>query len=70
MISGGKFKTGHYSEISTVLVSTFQGGNGQSIEDIVDEVNEFTKDKAEIVILRLAHDLNTVRAPFLVHLRH
>ncbi|EJD48610.1 PLC-like phosphodiesterase [Auricularia subglabra TFB-10046 SS5] len=59
VISGGKFKTGHYSEIDAVLVSSFQGGNGEGLANIVAEVNDFTKDKAEIIVLRMSHDLNT-----------
>ncbi|KZW03717.1 PLC-like phosphodiesterase [Exidia glandulosa HHB12029] len=57
VISAGNFKTGHYSKIDAI--KSWQGGNGQSIQEIIDDLNGFTKDKAEVVILNFSHDLNT-----------
>ncbi|XP_024217793.1 uncharacterized protein [Halyomorpha halys] len=56
IISGGKFKTGHYSKIPGGF---WQGGNGQFIESIVNDINDFTRDHKEVVIISLSHSLNT-----------
>ena len=63
VISGGVFKTGHYSKINVdeIDFETAQGGNGESIESIIDAVNDFQHDKKELVILNLSHDWMTVR---------
>ncbi len=57
VISGGKYFTGHYSFIGAI--NSWQGANGQSIDHVVREINEFTRENAELVILNLSHDLNT-----------
>ncbi|MBM7131139.1 twin-arginine translocation signal domain-containing protein [Dyella mobilis] len=57
VISGGQYVTGHYSEISQL--NSWQGGNGQSIASIIDDVNTFTASNDELVILYLSHDLDT-----------
>lgn len=59
VISGGQFYTGHYSQISRLGVTTWQGANGQSIGSIVSDVNTFAAANRELVILYLSHDLNT-----------
>jgi hypothetical protein len=59
VISGGHFKTGHYSLIEKAGIRTWQGSNGQSIQSIINDVNNFTDHAAELVILDLSHDLNT-----------
>jgi len=56
VISAGEYYTGHYGH---VLDTTWQGANGQSIESIVNEVNDFTAKHKELVILNLSHTLNT-----------
>lgn len=56
VITGGQFATGHYSFIEN---TSWQGGNGQSIASIIDDVNTFTANNAELVILDLSHDLDT-----------
>ncbi len=56
-ISDGTFVTGHYSYISA-LGST-QGCNGQSIADIISDINSFTSDGAELIILSVSADINT-----------
>jgi hypothetical protein len=56
VISAGKYYTGHYGH---VMNTTWQGSNGQSIESIVNEVNDFTAKHKEIVILNLCNTLNT-----------
>jgi hypothetical protein len=57
VISDGKFVTGHYSYLDA-LVST-QGCNGQSIADIISDINSFTSGAAELIILGLGGDMNT-----------
>ena len=49
---------GHYAN-TNVKVIGWQGANGQSMEDAVSQINEFTKDKKEIIIFNLSHFLNT-----------
>jgi len=66
VIGGNRYVCGHYSKfdngnlpgwIQTLLgrvgfkFGTWQGGNGQFIDEIVEEVNKFTDRKAELVIL-------------------
>lgn len=57
VISDGEYVTGHYSYVSQI--GSWQGGNGQSMASIVQDVNEFTAANAELVVLYLSHDLNT-----------
>lgn len=57
VISAGNYKTGHYSKIDAI--NSWQGGNGEKIEDIINDINSFTQDKTELVILNFSHDLNT-----------
>ena len=59
VISAGQYVTGHYSRIEKFGIVTWQGGNGQSIDSIVSEINAFTAVNKELIILRLSHDLNT-----------
>ncbi|MCP4108618.1 MAG: hypothetical protein GY749_24230 [Desulfobacteraceae bacterium] len=56
VISSGKYYTGHYSDVP---VAGWQGANGQSIDSIVSEINQFTNTQRELVILYLSHDLDT-----------
>lgn len=58
VISRGQYFTGHYSQISDFFGS-WQGGNGQSIDEIVSNINAYTASSSELVILSLSHDLNT-----------
>jgi hypothetical protein len=57
VISAGQYVTGHYSEISEL--NSWQGGNGQSIQSIINDVNTFTASNNELVVLYLSHDLDT-----------
>jgi len=57
VISAGQYFTGHYGDLP--LVDAQAGANGQSIQSVIDDVNMFTKDNNELVILYLSHDLNT-----------
>jgi len=55
-IGGGEYYTGHYGKIFDL---TYQGARGQSIQDIINDVNNFTSNNNELIILDLAHDFNT-----------
>ncbi|KAI9866105.1 MAG: hypothetical protein M1813_001666 [Trichoglossum hirsutum] len=55
VIASGGFATGHYSDVSGV----WQGGNGQSIDDIISRINSFLDRNQELVILSLSHTLDT-----------
>ncbi|KAF6797567.1 PLC-like phosphodiesterase [Colletotrichum sojae] len=57
VVSGGRYFTGHYSDTRSVL--GWQGANGESIAEIVREVNEFTAEHAELVVVDLSHAIDT-----------
>lgn len=59
VISAGQYVTGHYSLIDKAGVKTQQGGNGQSVAEIIEQINTFTQDNAELIVLNLSHDMNT-----------
>ncbi len=52
-----RFMTGHYSYVD--ITGGHQGGNGQSILSIVDDINKFTSNNKELIILEISHSLNT-----------
>ncbi|CAH1391060.1 unnamed protein product [Nezara viridula] len=53
--NGGDYLTGHYTHIK----GSWQGGNGQSISSIITDLNAFTKNHNELIIIKLSHSLNT-----------
>ncbi|KAK6534994.1 hypothetical protein TWF281_006293 [Arthrobotrys megalospora] len=55
VIHRGTLQTGHYSSIG---VLGWQGGNGQSIAEIVDQINRYLDTNKELVILQLSHAYN------------
>lgn len=57
VIANGIYTTGHYSYLNSAL--GWQGGNGETIDDIVSQINAFTATNAELIILNLSHDLDT-----------
>lgn len=57
VISKGAFCAGHYSFVDPI--KSFQGANGQLVSAMIDQINAFTKDNKELVVLNLSHDLNT-----------
>lgn len=64
VLSGGQYVTGHYSNlqpsIATIsLGNTWQGANGESIQSIISDINTFTSQQKELVILDLSHSLDT-----------
>ncbi|EEH47201.2 uncharacterized protein PADG_03299 [Paracoccidioides brasiliensis Pb18] len=56
--NGGKYLTGHYSYVD-VLGIGWQGGNGESIQEIVDGINRFTAENPELIIINLDLTLDT-----------
>ena len=55
VIHDGAFYSGHYSAIA----GSWQGGNGQSIASVINQVNAFLASNHELVILDLSHALDT-----------
>ena len=55
VIHDGQFYTGHYSDLD----GSWQGGNGQSIAAVIDDVNSFLATNHELVILDLTHAYDT-----------
>ncbi|KAI7915386.1 glucan 1 [Pyricularia oryzae] len=53
--NGGQLLTGHYSGQKAPVF----GISGQAIDDIVGNVNAFTRDNAELVVLSLTHAMQT-----------
>ncbi|CAH1392365.1 unnamed protein product [Nezara viridula] len=62
VLDNGEFVTGHYIKL---VGSHYQGGNGQSIKSILDEINNFISTQNELVLVRLSKSLNTQKSrPF------
>ena len=56
-ITGGQLATGHYSYAGEVL--GFVGANGQYINEIIDQINNFLNHNNELIILSISKALNT-----------
>ncbi|XP_014272700.1 uncharacterized protein [Halyomorpha halys] len=56
VLDNGEFVTGHYSKLPG---HNYQGGNGQSIKSIIDEINQFITTHNELVLVRLSKSLNS-----------
>jgi hypothetical protein len=56
VVSAGQWVAGHYSEVEGL---GWLGGNGQSVAEIVQQVNDFTAKYKELVIINLSHTLDT-----------
>lgn len=59
VISKGDFVAGHYSGLDVGEDAIWVGGNGQSLDDIIKQVNDFTSEYKELVIINLSHTLDT-----------
>ncbi|KAF2023112.1 PLC-like phosphodiesterase [Setomelanomma holmii] len=57
VLASGRWKTGHYS--FSDLLGAWVGGNGQDMRSIIDQVNAFTANKKELVILYMTHGYDT-----------
>jgi len=56
VISAGQYYTGHYGYL---LNTSWQGANGQSVRAVIDDINNFTSQHRELIVLNLSHSLNT-----------
>lgn len=59
VLSNGKWVAGHYSGLKVGDDDVWVGGNGQSVDDIIKQVNDFTAEFQELVIINLSHTLDT-----------
>lgn len=59
VISNGQWVAGHYSAIRNDIEDIWVGGNGQSISDIVRQINDFTSQYKELAIINISHTLDT-----------
>lgn len=55
VISNGQFYTGHYAHL---VGGVYQGALGQSIRQIIDQINNFSAINPELIILSISHCLN------------
>lgn len=55
VISHGQYYTGHYSQVGP----SWQGSCGESIAQIISDINNFTASNKELIILDLSHDYDT-----------
>jgi hypothetical protein len=58
VISSGEYYTGHYTDVGGTGKG-YQGANGQSIKSIVQDINNYTANNNELVILYVWAALNT-----------
>ncbi|KAI0615204.1 PLCXc domain-containing protein, partial [Pyrenophora tritici-repentis] len=58
VISRGDWVTGHYSSVGDIWL----GGNGQSLSEIIQQINDFTSKYQELIIINLSHTLDTDNA--------
>jgi hypothetical protein len=59
VLAGGQWVSGHYSALKNDIEDIWLGGNGQAIADIVRQINDFTSQYKELVIINLSHTLDT-----------
>ncbi|KAF3036046.1 hypothetical protein E8E12_004178 [Didymella heteroderae] len=59
VLSGGKWVAGHYSGLKVGEDDVWVGGNGQPVDDIIQQVNDFTAEYQELIIINLSHTLDT-----------
>lgn len=57
VIASGSFSTGHYSYVG--ILKGWQGANGQTISEVISEINSFTSVNNELIILNLSHAIDT-----------
>lgn len=55
VISNGKWVSGHYAEVGEIWL----GGNGQPIAEIIQQINKFTAQYKELIIINLSHCYDT-----------
>ena len=47
--------SGHYTFVDSSPINFWQGGDGESIQSIIDQVNKFTSDHRELIVLSISH---------------
>ncbi|KAJ7262771.1 PLC-like phosphodiesterase [Mycena haematopus] len=57
VITDGSYSTGHYSDVSAI--DSWQGSNGQTISDVISDINSFTSSNNELIIINLSHAYDT-----------
>lgn len=57
VVTGGRFSTGHYSNVGKGI--GWQGMNGERMKDVIADVNRFTAEYRELVVINLSHDIDT-----------
>lgn len=57
VIASGNFKCGHYSDTDSIL--GWQGANGAAISEVIEQINFFTSQYNEILIIEISHCRNT-----------
>jgi hypothetical protein len=55
VLSQGEWVAGHYGQVGDIWV----GGNGQMLEEIIRQINDFTAEHQELIIINLSHTLDT-----------
>jgi hypothetical protein len=55
VLSNGQWVAGHYSQVGDIWL----GGNGQPLADIIRQINDFTAQYQELIIINLSHTLDT-----------
>lgn len=51
----GQWVSGHYTFVDQSPINSWQGGDGESIQSIIDQVNRFTSDHQELIVLSVSH---------------
>lgn len=59
VLSGVKWVAGHYSGVKVGEDNVWVGGNGQPVDDIIKQINDFTAEYQELSIINLSHTLDT-----------
>lgn len=52
----GQWVSGHYTFVDHWAINSWQGGDGESIQSIIDQVNRFTsEDHHELIVISVSH---------------
>ena len=60
VLEGGTYYTGHYDDVGEEI--GWQGGSGQPISEIISQINSFTDNHSELIILNISHELNVAQS--------
>lgn len=56
----GTYSTGHYSRIDiNDNARTYQGGDGATMDEVINDINNFTSNHQELIILNFSHEFRT-----------